>query len=71
MAGLSTARNQASATLIGSYAQVQQQLADYADAGIGSFILSAQPALEEAYRVGEHVLPDLRRRFASNEQKAA
>ena len=71
LAGFSTGRSGATATLIGSYSQVQQQLADYADAGIGSFILSAQPALEDAYRIGEHVLPDLRRRFASNEQKAA
>jgi alkanesulfonate monooxygenase len=66
-----TDRNGAAATLVGSYEQVEQRLTEYADAGIGSFILSAQPSLEEAYRFGEHVLPSLRRRFASNERKAA
>ncbi len=66
-----TERSGAKATLIGSYEQIEQRLAEYADAGIGSFILSAQPSLEEAYRIGEHVLPALRRRFASNELKAA
>jgi len=64
-------RSGAQATLVGSYEQIEQRLTEYADAGIGSFILSAQPSLEEAYRFGEHVLPALRRRFASNERKAA
>lgn len=66
-----TVRSGAASTLVGSYEQIEQRLSEYADAGIGSFILSAQPALEEAYRFGEHVLPSLRRRFASNERKAA
>lgn len=69
--GFATDRSGASATLVGSYDQIEQRLAEYADAGIGSFILAAQPGLEEAYRIGEHVLPGLRRRFASNERKAA
>jgi alkanesulfonate monooxygenase len=66
-----TDRSGASATLVGSYEQIEQRLSEYTDAGIGSFILSAQPSLEDAYRFGEHVLPSLRRRFASNERRAA
>lgn len=46
--------------LVGSYAQVQAQLREYADAGISTFILSAGPALEEAWRVAEYLLPQLR-----------
>ena len=57
--------------LVGSYAQVIEALAAYAEAGIGSFILGAAPHLEEAYRIGEHVLPALRARLAQDQQKAA
>jgi len=46
-------------------------LADYARAGIGSFILAAVPHLEEAYRVGEHILPAVRRALASGGRRAA
>lgn len=46
--------------LVGSYAQVATQLAAYVKLGIGSFILSAAPHLEEAYRTGEHILPVVR-----------
>ena len=35
---------------------------EYAEIGIEHFILSGQPHLEEAYWVGEGVLPELRRR---------
>ncbi|MBD9425400.1 LLM class flavin-dependent oxidoreductase [Pseudomonas sp. PDM15] len=52
------------ATLIGSYAEVIEWLAEYAGAGIGSFLIGAAPHLEEAYRVGENVLPALRARLA-------
>jgi alkanesulfonate monooxygenase len=37
-------------------------MAEYHDLGIDEFILSGYPHLEEAYRVGEGVLPVLRRR---------
>lgn len=43
--------------LVGSHAQVAERLAEYVEIGISSFILSAKPHLEEAYRVGEEVLP--------------
>jgi alkanesulfonate monooxygenase len=47
-------------TLVGSYDAVAARLADLAGLGITHFVLSAEPALEEAYRVGQHVLPRLR-----------
>ena len=37
-------------------------MAEYHELGIDEFILSGYPHLEEAYRVGEGVLPILRRR---------
>lgn len=60
---LATAHTGAAGTLVGSYAQVTEQLAAYAQAGVDSFVLAAIPHLEEAYRFGEHVLPALRRRI--------
>jgi len=43
--------------LAGSNEQIAERLAEYADIGITTFILAAKPHLEEAYRVGEYVLP--------------
>lgn len=57
---LSTDSTGAVATLVGSYEQVAQALIEYANAGISSFLLSAVPHFEEAYRVGEYVLPIVR-----------
>jgi alkanesulfonate monooxygenase len=47
-------------TLVGSYDAVAAHLAELAALGISHFVLSAEPSLEEAYRVGQHVLPRLR-----------
>lgn len=55
----------ARATLVGSYDEVAERLAAYADAGIHSFVLGGAPHLEEAYRVGENLLPKLRARSAA------
>jgi len=49
-------------TLIGDYAEVAARLADLAAIGITHFVLIATPSLEEAYRVGQHVLPRFRAR---------
>lgn len=68
---LSVDRTGARGTLVGSYEQVIDRLAEYAAAGIGSFVLGAIPSFEEAYRVGEHVLPALRGRLGDSERKAA
>ena len=50
----------AKATLVGSFSEVADALAQYAQSGIQSFVLGAAPHLEEAYRVGENLLPLLR-----------
>ncbi|OWW21802.1 LLM class flavin-dependent oxidoreductase [Noviherbaspirillum denitrificans] len=68
---LATDRSGARGTLVGSYTQIIDRLAEYAAAGIGSFVLGAIPRLEEAYRIGEHVLPALRARLGNNDRKAA
>jgi alkanesulfonate monooxygenase len=43
--------------LVGSHEQVAERLAEYVDIGVSSFILASNSHLEEAYRVGEEVLP--------------
>jgi len=69
--GLSTSITGARATLVGSYEQVAQALITYAKAGIDSFQLSAVPHLEEAYRLGEHVLPIVRAQIHPQHRRAA
>ncbi|MFC3978774.1 LLM class flavin-dependent oxidoreductase [Streptosporangium jomthongense] len=48
--------------LVGSYEQVAERLDELINLGVGAFILAGVPHLEEAYRVGENVLPLLRGR---------
>ncbi len=50
----------ATGALVGSYDTVARQLAQFAQTGVSHFVLSAEPSLEEAYRIGRHVLPRLR-----------
>lgn len=57
---LATDHTHAKLTMVGSYADIIKQFNEFIDAGISSFILAAIPHLEEAYRVGEHILPHLR-----------
>ena len=45
--------------LVGSYRAVADRLDEYASLGVDTLILSANPHLEEAYRLGEHVLSKL------------
>jgi alkanesulfonate monooxygenase len=59
-AGVGLVREGAGTALVGSYAEVAQRLSEYVDLGMDEFILSAWPHLEEARRVGEHVLPLVR-----------
>jgi alkanesulfonate monooxygenase len=47
------------AGLIGSYRDVADRLAGYAALGITTFVLDAIPRVEEAYRLGEWLLPRL------------
>ena len=48
--------------IVGSYEQVAERLDDLVQLGADSFILASTPHLEEAYRVGEEVLPLVRGR---------
>ncbi|MEF2265728.1 LLM class flavin-dependent oxidoreductase [Janthinobacterium sp. LS2A] len=67
--GFAQAQTGARGALVGSYAQVSAALEAYAQAGISSFVLAAIPHFEEAYRIGEHVLPLVR--VALNTQRQA
>jgi len=69
--GLSTSTTGARATLVGSYEQIAQSLIAYAHAGISSFQLSAVPHLEEAYRLGEYVLPIVRAEINPEHRRVA
>lgn len=61
-AGVGLVRGGAGTALVGSHAEIADRIAEYHELGIEEFILSGYPHLEEAYRVGEGVLPELRRR---------
>ena len=56
-AGISVVRSGAGMAIVGSYAQVADRLRAYAALGVGVFILSGYPHLEECENVGENVLP--------------
>jgi alkanesulfonate monooxygenase len=60
-AGVGLVRGGAGTALVGSYAEVAERIAEYHALGIDEFILSGYPHLEEVYRVGEGVMPLLRR----------
>jgi alkanesulfonate monooxygenase len=73
-AGIGLVRPGAGTALVGSHEQVAERIAEYHDLGLDEFILSGHPHLEEAYAVGENVLPLLRRgesRIASGNEGAA
>ena len=61
-AGVGLVRGGAGTALVGSHAEVAERIAEYHELGIDEFILSGYPHLEEAYRVGEGVVPELRAR---------
>ncbi|MFM0163756.1 LLM class flavin-dependent oxidoreductase [Paraburkholderia sediminicola] len=56
-AGMSKIRGGPGCVIVGSHEQVAERLAEYVDIGVSTFILASNPHLEEAYRVGEEVLP--------------
>jgi alkanesulfonate monooxygenase len=61
-AGVGLVRGGAGTALVGSHAEVADRIEEYHELGLTEFIFSGYPHLEEAYRVGEGVLPELRRR---------
>lgn len=70
-ADFATRHTGAKAALVGSYGEVAERLVKYAELGVSSFILAAIPHFEEAYRIGEQVLPVVRARLANKLSKAA
>lgn len=60
--GVGLVRGGAGTALVGSHQEVADRIEEYAALGCEDFILSGYPHLEEAYRVGEGLLPELRRR---------
>jgi alkanesulfonate monooxygenase len=52
--------------LVGSYENIIDRIREYESIGISMFFLAGYPHLEEAYRLGEHVLPQLRRKLQTS-----
>ncbi len=61
-AGIGLVRGGAGTAMVGSHTDVADLVEQYAEVGIEEFVLSGYPHLEEAYRFGEGVLPELERR---------
>lgn len=61
-AGIGLVRGGAGTAIVGSYEEVADRIAEYADVGFEEFIFSGYPHLEEAFWFGEGVLPILRDR---------
>lgn len=70
-AGFGLVRPGAPVGIVGSYEEVAKRIKEYAEAGVSSFALSANPHLEEAYRIGEQLLPLVRAQLAETVSKAA
>ena len=58
-AGVGLVRGGAGTALVGSYREVAERIIEYSDLGLSDFVLSGYPDLEEAYHVGEGVIPQL------------
>jgi alkanesulfonate monooxygenase len=56
-AGVGLVRGGAGTALVGSAEVVAERLLEYLELGIGTFILSGYPHLEEAYRTAESLFP--------------
>ena len=61
-AGVGLVRGGAGTVLVGSHREVADRIEEYHEIGFREFILSGYPHLEEAWRVGEGLLVELRRR---------
>jgi alkanesulfonate monooxygenase len=60
--GFSLLRGGPGLGIVGDYANAAERLNDLIELGVDAFILAGVPHLEEAYRVGEEVLPLIRSR---------
>lgn len=69
-AGISVVRSGAGMALVGSYEEIAAMLLEYVALGIGCFILSGYPHLEECENVGRHVLPLVREGYLRSKRKA-
>lgn len=56
--------------LVGGYVELADRLDEYARAGVATFVLSANPHLEEAYRIGEQLLPRVRGQVSESTREA-
>jgi alkanesulfonate monooxygenase len=61
-AGVGLVRGGAGTAMVGSHVEVADLIEQYQEVGIEEFVLSGYPHLEESYRFGEGVLPELTRR---------
>lgn len=55
--GIGLVREGVGTAIVGDHDQVADRLTEYVEIGVNEFILSGYPHLEEATRVGEHVIP--------------
>ena len=61
-AGVGLVRGGAGTAMVGSHTEIADLVEKYVEVGISEFVLSGYPHLEESYRFGEGVLPELTRR---------
>ena len=69
-AGYGLVRSGAATALVGNHSEVADRIEEYHSLGIDEFILSGHPHIEEAYWVGEGVMPELRKRGLLTENPA-
>jgi alkanesulfonate monooxygenase len=70
-AGVGLVRGGAGTALVGSHEEVADRIAEYHALGLDEFVLSGYPHLEEAYHVGEGVVPVLARRGLLDDPRPA
>ena len=68
-AGIGLVRPGAGTALVGSHEQVAERIFEYHELGLDEFILSGHPHLEEAYAVGEGVLPLVRQAIGGTDRR--